>query len=141
MSAVQDAIAVMAGASMAFEVVGFGLGPCNTTVENLPINLKRLPATVTNGSGGASATPTKDHSTDVAATCTARTSDTTQATTSGSAEYLHRDGYNLVNGYEWLFPERARPTAKPGEAIVLEIAAAPSGARVYSGWMKIRELF
>lgn len=140
-SAAQDLIAVMAGANMAFEVVGFGLGPCNTTVENLLINLKRLPATVTNGSGGSAPTPVPDHVTDAAATVTARANDTTPATTSGSAVYLHRDAYNEVNGFEWIFPERARPVAKPGEAIVLETPSTPGGARTIQGWMKIRELF
>lgn len=140
-SAVQDLIAATATASMAFEVVGFGIGPCNTTVENVLINLKRLTATVSAGSGGGSATPSKDNTSDAAATATGRINDTVQATTSGSTVYLHRDALNEVNGFEWLFPERARPVAAPGEAIILELASAPGGARTMSGWMKIRELF
>lgn len=139
-AAAQDLISVMAGANMAFEVIGFGLGPCNTTVENLLINLKRLPATVTNGSGGSAPTPIPDKVTDAAATVTARTNDTTPATTSGTAVYLHRDAFNEVNGLEWLFPEGARPTAKPGEAIVLETPSTPT-SRTMQGWMKIREKF
>lgn len=140
-SAVQDLIAVYAGASMAFEVVGYGISPGNTTVENLQLNLKRLPATVTAGSGGTTPTPVPDATTGPAATVTAHVNDTTQATTSGTAVYLQSDGLNEVNGFEWIWPEKARPSCKLSEAIVLELASAPGGARTLSGWMKIRELF
>jgi hypothetical protein len=140
-AAAQDLIAVYAGASMAFEVIGFGLSPGNTTVENLLINLKHLPATVTAGSGGSAGTMQKDNPTDAAATVTSRINDTTPATTGGTADYPHSDGYNEVNGFEWIFPERSRPVAKLSEAMVFEVVTAPGAGRTLSGWMKIRELF
>lgn len=140
-SAVQDLIAVYAGSTMAFEVIGFGLSPCNTTVENLQINLKYLPATVTAGSGGSAPTPQRDDVTDAAATVTAQVNDTTQATTNSTATYFLRDGWNEVNGFEFFFPAAGCPKAKPSTAIVLELATAPGGTRTVSGWMKIRELF
>lgn len=141
-SAAQDLCSAIAGASMAIEVVSVTLGQISlTTVEALPISIKRLTATVTNGSGGNSFTPTLDTDTDSAATFTARINDTTIATTSGSTVYLHPDVFNEVNGYQWIFPERARPSCKPSEALIFSLDAAPGSARTMSGSMKVRELF
>ena len=68
-SAVQDLIAVYAGSSMAFEVHSFTLGQITAVnIGNLPISFKRLPATVSAGSGGSSATVQKIMRGDAAAT-------------------------------------------------------------------------
>jgi hypothetical protein len=141
-SAAQDVIAVYAGASMAFEVIGFTIGTeQGTSVAGEPISLNRLGATVTAGSGGAAGALAGDRSTDAAATVTARINDTTQATTSGSTDALHADVLNLSNGYPWVFPRDARPVAKPGEAIVLSLDSAPPTPVAFSAALKIRELF
>ena len=140
-AAAQDMLAVYAGANMAFEVVSFGVGPSNTTVENLLINVKRLPATVTTGSGGAAVTPAPDQDSDSSAQVTARRNDTTQATTSGTATYHYSSAVNEVNGIDYIFPTGLRPVAKPNEAIVFEVTTAPGAGRTMSGYMKVRELF
>jgi hypothetical protein len=141
-SAAQDLCSAYAGASMALEVISVTLGQITqTSVENLQLSVKRLTATVTNGSAGNSFTPTLDTDTDAAATFTARINDTTVATTSGSTAYLHADVVNLVNGYQWIFPERNRPTCKLSEALIFSLDSAPSGARTMTGAMKVRELF
>ena len=137
----QDLAALVATANMALEVVSFGVGPDTTTVENLRLNLKRLTATLSAGSGGSAATPVPDRSSDAAATVTARVNDTTQMTTSGGTVFLHRTSINLVNGYEWIYHERVRPIVKPGEGLVLELATAPAASRTLYGWLKFRELF
>jgi hypothetical protein len=140
-SAVQDLCAAYAGASMGIEIVSLTLGQITqTSVEELQISIKRLPATVTNGSGGSSMTPTPDVDTDAAATFTSRINDTTPATTSGTAVYPHVDTWNLVNGYQWIFPERARPSCKLSEALVFSLDSAPAAARTVSGSMKVHEL-
>jgi hypothetical protein len=141
-SAVQDLCAAYAGASMAIEVVSMTLGQITqTSVEECQISIKRLPATVSTGSGGSSATPQVDGDSDASATFTARVNDTSQATTSGTAAYPHVDVWNLVNGYQWIFPERARPSCKLSEALVFSLDSAPAAARTVTGSMKIRELF
>src|SRR3954469_1266244 len=115
-SAAQDLCSAYAGASMALEVISVTLGQITqTSVENLQLSVKRLTATVTAGSVGNAFTPSLDTDTDSAATFTARINDTTVATTSGSTAYLHADVVNLVNGYQWIFPERNRPTCKLSE--------------------------
>lgn len=141
-SAAQDLCAAYAGASMAIEVVSLTLAQLtNTSVEILPVSIKLLPATVTAGSGGGAFTPEVDTDTDAAATFTARINDTTPATTSGTAHFKHADMWNLVNGYQWIFPERARPSCKLSEAIVFSLDGAPAAARTVSGSLKLRELF
>jgi hypothetical protein len=83
----------------------------------------------------------RDTPTDAAATFTARINDTTPATTNATAAYKHVDTFNLVNGYQWIWPERARPTAKLSEALIFSLDSAPAGGRAMSGSMKVRELF
>jgi hypothetical protein len=141
-AAVQDLIAAYAGASMAIELVSVSLGQITqTAVELVQLSIKRLPATVTAGSGGSSATPVPDTDTDAAATFTARVNDTVQATSGGTIVYPMPDVFNEVNGYQWIWPERARPSCKLSEALILSLDSAPAAARTMSGSMKARELF
>ena len=141
-SAVQDLCAAYCGASMAIEVVSLTIGQITqTAVELLQISIKHLPATVTPGSSGNSYTPNPDVPTDAAATFTARINDTTPATTGGSVDYKHEDVFNLVNGYQWIWPEKARPNAKLSEALIFSLDSAPAALRVVSGQMRVRELF
>ena len=141
-SAVQDMIAAYAGASMAIELVSLSIGQITqTAVELLQISIKRLPATVSTGSGGSSATPVPDNDTDADATFTARVNDTSQATSSGTVVYPMPDVLNEVNGYQWIWPEKARPSCKPGEALIASLDSAPPAGRTMSGSMKVKELF
>ena len=142
-TAVQDLCAAYAGASMALEVVSLTLFESNsTTAELLEISVKRLTTTVTPGTVGNAFTPARDTPTDAAATFTARINDTSVATTSGSTFFPHVDGWSLPNGsYQWIFPERARPSCGLSEALIFSLDRAPSGARTLSGQMKVRELF
>ncbi len=119
-SAVQDLIALYSGASMASELHGVVIGQVTgTSVANLAISVKRLPASVTAGSGGAAATPQKINRGDGAATATARTNDTSQATTGGTAAVLHADVFNTVNGYQFFWPPADVPTIGPSEATIM----------------------
>lgn len=142
-SAVQDLIALYCGASMACELHGVQIGQITgTNVQNLRVSIKRLPATVTAGTGGSSATPRSMLSGDAAATATARANDaTTQASTSGTPQTLHADVMNTVNGFSFFWPPNDIPTFKPGEACVLSLDTAPSSALTMSGTLYFGELF
>lgn len=141
-SAVQDLLTAYCGASMAIEVHGVVIGQITgTTVQNLKISIKRLPTTVTAGSGGSAPTPQPMMAGDVAATFTARTNDTVQATTNGTASLLHEDVFNTVNGYQFFFPPILQPTAKLSQAIVISLDTAPSSAMTMSGTLYVAELF
>lgn len=141
-AAVQDLIGLYCGANMACELHGIVIGQITgTTVQNLRISVKRLPATVTSGAVGAAATPQKLMRGDAAATATARTNDTTQATTSGTAAVLHSDVFNTVNGYQFFWPPQDMPTFGPAEAAILSLDGAPSSALTMSGTLIFGELF
>jgi hypothetical protein len=140
-TAAQDLCAAYAGANMALEVVSFTIGQdTQNSVELVPISIKLLTSAVTAGSGGSAFTPEPDTDTDAAATFTARINDTTIAT-GGATHYKHADMWNLVNGYPWIFPERARPSCKPGEALIFSLDGAPAASRTTSASFKLRELF
>lgn len=139
-SAIQDLIAVYAGASMAFELHSITIGQITaTSVGNLRLSVQRIPATVTAGSGGTSTTPRRGLPGDSAPTVTARINDTTQATTSGTKEQLHADAFNVVNGYQWVWPPDDRPVITPNQAVSLSLDTAPGSAEVMSGTMVIAE--
>lgn len=140
-SALQDLIALYCGASMICELHGLVIGQITgTTIQNLPITVSRLPATVTPGSGGSAPTPQKSMRGDVAATATARANDTTPATTSGTASVLLADVFNTINGYQFFWPPDDRPIIGLSEAAVVKLTAGPSSALVMSGTLYFAEL-
>jgi len=140
-SVVQDLIALYCGSSMACGLLGFVIGQITgTTVANLRIRVRRLPTTVTSGSGGGAATPRKAMQGDAAATATARINDTTQATTSGTAETLHSDVFNTVNGYQFFWPPNMVPTIGISQAAVLSLDQAPGAPMTMSGTLYFEEL-
>lgn len=140
-AAVQDLIAAYCGASMGVALHGFTIGQITgTTVQNLNISVKRLPATVTSGSGGTSVTPQKMGRGDAAATITARANDTTQATTSGTAGVLHGDVFNTVNGYQFFWPPNDQPVIGLSEAAVISLDTPPAAPMTMSGTLIVEEL-
>lgn len=140
LAAVQDLIGIYAGTSMAAELHYVKLAQfTSTTIGSAQLRLRKLPATVTSGSGGSAVTPASLRTTDTAATVTARINDTTQATTSGTAAD-QADGWDIPFGYLWMPPEADRPIIKPGEAFILSLDTALSSF-VASGSMVFRELY
>ncbi len=140
-TAVQDLISLLSTAAMAVELHGFEIGQISkTTVEQLRVSVKRLPATVTVGSGGNAATPRKALSGDSAATATARINDTAQATTSGTAEVLHSDVLNVVNGLSFFWPPEDRPVVGLSQATILSLDTAPLASMSMSGTLYFAEI-
>jgi hypothetical protein len=144
-SAVQDLIGLYCGASMACKLSGVVVGQItNATAALLRVSINRLPATVTSGSVGTSATPQKINRGDASATATARVNDTTQATTSGTKAVLHSDVFNTVNGYQFFWPAGStdlRPVIGLSEAVVFSLDTAPGAAMTMSGTLYFEELF
>lgn len=88
--------------------------------EGLRISVIRLPATVTSGSGGSSATPAPMDSADAAAGMACETNNTTVATTSGTAVTLAEYGWNERMPFEAVYPDpNMRPKVKQGEGLVV----------------------
>lgn len=99
----------------------------DTAEEGLRISVMRLPATVTSGSGGATATPAPPDSADSAAGVAAECNNTTVATTSGTAVTLAELGWNIRNTpFDFWFPDGYEPKAKQGEALVVRMQTTPA---------------
>lgn len=108
--------------------------------ELLRIEIIRLPATVTVGSGGSAPTPGPVAVNDSAAGFTGRVNDTTVATTSGTAVTLHADGWNVRVPYVWLPPPEHRLPIANAQALVVRLNTAPADAVSCSGVAYVREL-
>jgi hypothetical protein len=140
-TAVQDLIGLYCGSAMACELHGIEIGQITaTTVAALRVTVKRLTATVTPGSVGSSATPRKALSGDAAATATARINDTTQATTSGTAETLHSDVLNVINGLSFFWPPNDIPVIGLSQAAVVSLDTPPGSAMTMSGTLYFAEI-
>lgn len=136
----QDVLALYAG-NKSFALVGFTIGQITkTTIESLQLSIKLIPATVTPGSGGASATPRQANPSDVAATVTARRNDTVQATSSGTIRTLFSDTINVVNGYSFFWPEDFEPGVDINQAIVLSLDTADGAGLATSATLFFEEL-
>lgn len=94
--------------------------------ESLRISIVRLPATVTNGSGGSTPTPVAIDSHAAAAGFTARANDTTLATTNGTAATLAETSWNVrVNAEKWWPDDRLQFIVYQGEALVVRCNQTP----------------
>lgn len=126
--------------SVKLAVVGGTADAADAQEELLDIELVRVPATVTVGSGGSAFTPLPIPVNDSAAGFTARTNDTTKATTSGTLQVVDADGMNSRVPYQYLpAPEHRIPIAN-AQAIVCRLNTTPNDALAVNGTMLIREL-
>lgn len=137
----QDLFAIYSGTQRIFRPVSIDLSQSTFTSlqANLKLSFKRLPTTVTTGSGGTSATINKQSLNDSSAGVTARINDTTQATTSGTAVIWHPTDINPLNGYQWYWPEATRPWIGLSEAFIVSLDTAPTSAAVFSGTLYFEE--
>jgi hypothetical protein len=108
--------------------------------ELLRIELIRVPATVTVGSGGGAMTPNPTATNDTAAGFTARINDTSVATTSGTLLNLHSDGWNVRVPYVWMPPPEHRLLVANAQAIVARLVSTPADSVTCNGTMIVREL-
>lgn len=108
--------------------------------ELLDIELIYLPATVTASAGGAAATPHPLIINDTAAGFTARTNDTTKATTTGTLFATHPDGMNNRIPYVYAPPAEHRDIVANAAAMVFRLNTTPADAILLSGKMVVREL-
>lgn len=143
-SVVQDFFALKSGTANGIEIhtVELSAGGVSAPAE-LRVRLKRLPATVSLGSGGTVPTISVVDSGDTkASTATAHSNDTVQATTSSTAVILATWQWQVLNPFIY-YPDRTQgdaDTCQAAEAIVVDIAAAPSITTSISGYIKWREL-
>lgn len=107
--------------------------------ELLPVQIIRLPATVTSGLGGATPSGVPLNVNDAAAGFGADTKNTTVATTSGTAVTIHSDGFNVRTGWVYIPTPEMRPRVQNAEALVIRLPTGPADAVTMSGTIYIEE--
>jgi hypothetical protein len=108
--------------------------------ELLRIEVIRLPATVTVGSGGAAVTPAPILPNDAAAGFTARANDTTVATSSGTAQTKVSTGLNIRQPTPYVWVPEHRLVLANAEALVVRLNTAPADSVSVSGTAWVEEL-
>lgn len=121
--------------------VGGGADAGDAQEELYRIEVRRVPATVTVGSGGSSVSaPNPLVTNDTAASFTARINDTTPATSSGTILNLHSDGMNVRVPYVWIPPQEHPYVVANAQAIVVTLLTTPADAVTMNGTAIVREL-
>ncbi len=140
-AAVQDIFSLKAGSANGIELHQIDLSAGGVTAPaEIRVRLKRLPATVTQGTGGNALTGFAADSGDTkTSTATARSNDTTQSTTTGTAVALGAWQWNVLLPWQYLPAPEDRDMIQAGEALVLDIPGAPAST-VVSGTIVWREL-
>jgi hypothetical protein len=108
--------------------------------ELIDLRMLYIPATVTASSGGNAPTPQPVIVNDAAAGFTARTLDTTVATSSGTIVSRHMDGWNSRIPYVWNPPPEHRVIVANAAALTVRVMTGPADAIPVSGAVVVREL-
>lgn len=140
-AAVQDLFYVKASATNGLALRRASVSASSiTSAAEIALRLKRLPATVTVGSGGSAPTIQKvGSSLPTAALSAARANDTTQATTSGTAVELANWNWDVLQDFLEVPPTpEERWECAASEALVLDISATPAST-VLSGTLVFEE--
>lgn len=120
--------------------VGIAADAGDAQEELWDVEMIRVPATVTAGSGGGAFTPNPLSTNDAAAGATARINDTTKATTSGTLLVLHSDGFNVRIPYVYMPPPEHRAYVANAQAIVFRLNSTPTDAVTMNGTLVFREV-
>lgn len=135
-TAVQDLFALKAGTTNGVLIRRISLSAGGvTSAAEIRLRLKRMPATVTIGSAGTAPTIQKVNSrlNQASLNANARANDTTQATTSGTAQVLANWQWNVLQDFLEVPPTpEERWECDSSEALVFDIAATPAST-VLSG--------
>ena len=108
--------------------------------EMLRVKIMRLPATVTSGTGGSSATPVPLDVNDAASGATCEVLNTAVATTSGTGLDVHPDAFNIRVGWPYMPTPEMRLRAQNTEAIIVRLMAAVTDELTMSGVLYFEEL-
>jgi hypothetical protein len=141
-AAVQDLLYVKAGSANGLALRRLSLSASSiTAAAEIVLRLKRLPATVTVGSGGSAPTIQKVSSRNaIAALSTVRANDTAQATTSGTAQELGNWNWDVLQDFLEVPPtEEERWECDINEALIFDVSATPAST-VLSGFGVFQEI-
>lgn len=136
---VQDLITILGAAGKMCEIIEVSLtdveavAPANAQLA-LRMSLLTSAITVT---GGTTQTPRPLDIGDAAASFTAKSNNTTQATSSGAKTTIREDGMSIFAGYSYQFPKP--PEVGPSQAFVFEIITTPNASVTLSGNIVVDE--
>lgn len=104
------------------------------------LQLQIITGYTTSGSGGASATVNKLNANDAAATFTAECRNTTVATT-GTANIVHSDGWNVRSPYIWTPSNPVWiPYGTQAVPLYVRLPVAPADSLTMNAAIKVREI-
>ena len=138
-SAAQDLVTILGAAGKLVFIKRRWIGAVDTTLvtaQSIQIRERFLPATVTT-TGGSTPTIYKTDPGDAGASFTALVTNTTKATTTGTAIELFATGEHIYNGYD----EDASfyTPIGPSEAYVFELLSTVTGTCHFSGGVEVEE--
>lgn len=140
-TALQDLLLIQASSTIPLAIHSVTLTQKTLTAwEAKGVLFRRIPATVTLGSGGSTPTPRPMNANDTASAATAHVNDTTPATSSGTIVDIHSEEWNFLNGLYYLPPPEDRPIIRVSEAFSVKLVTAPSGSMTVSGTLVYEEL-
>lgn len=140
-TAAQDIFEILPADDKPVVLHGFEISQSSDTdSEQLQVLVKRLPATVTSGTGGSSATIQKRISSDANASFAAEINNTSRASTSTTAQPLFSIGWNVLSGCGMLLTPETRPIFVQGEALIIGLEGAPADSITLNGYLIVEEL-
>jgi hypothetical protein len=140
-AAAQDLVQIEGASGKMLRIKRIYVASSDTTApanQQLALRARFLPATVTNGSGGSSATPRPFDPGDPSASFSALINNTTKATTGGTALVLEDNACNIFAGYDYMFPYP--PDIGPSESFVFELLSTVTGTVHLSGGVVVEEI-
>lgn len=106
----------------------------------LPIEVVRMTATVTSGTGGSTPTPVPLAPSDTAFAGTVDTLNTSGASTDGGSYRVLADAFNVRSGYQLWWPPEARPQCVGAQAFVVRLPETPVSAITMSATIYFEEI-
>ena len=140
-TAAQDLVTIFGATGKMCRIIEVAVCASDTalpTSQMLDLRCRYLPATVTTGSGGAAGVITPTDPGDAAASFTARTNDTSKATTNATATVRLERACHIYAGLDYMFPDP--PPVGPTDAFVFELLSTVSGTVHLSGGLLVEEI-
>lgn len=144
-SAAVDLFEILAGTNKPFIVHRVTISQSSdygdSQAEGLRILIRRATSGYTSGAGGVTPTVGKAATNDASHGMTVEACNTTAAVAgTGSLTTLVADAFNVQAGFDWFPTPEIRPLILPGEALIVNLPAAPSDALSMSGTVVVEEL-
>lgn len=142
-SAIQDLFSILCGAGNGIELHHLHLEANVSAEAALRLRIKRMPTTVTQGSGGTVVTTTGTWAVDAGdpavSGLVAHINDTTQATTTGTAQILGSFWWDVALPFDHLPAPEDREVFIGSQALVIDLPVAPTSTAI-SGYLKFRQI-